>query len=101
MPFISWNRFFRCFEDCRVKIGDILVDAVLGQGDRVGVEISEFPEAFPVGFLVVPTGRQFSCTGFDLFVKGQNYRFVVIASKLLIDFPFGSLLNVGYGYGNI
>ena len=83
MPSTSWNRLFRCFEDCRVKIGGILVDIVLGEGDRLGVDFSDFPEALPVGFLVVPAARQSSCTGVDLLGKGQDCRFVVTASKLL------------------
>ena len=88
MPSTSWNRLFRCFEDCRVKIGGIFVDTVLGEGDRLGVDVSEFPEALPVCFLVVPAGGHFSCSGVDLLGKGQYYRFVVTASKLLIDFFF-------------
>ena len=75
MQSTSWNRFFSCFEDCR----GILVDTVLGEGGRLCVDVSEFPDVLPVGFLVVPTGRQFSCTG-----KGQDYRFVVTASKLCL-----------------
>ena len=101
MPSTSWNRFFRCFEDCRVKTGSILVDTVLGEDDRFGVEVSEFPEALPVRFLVVPTGRQFSCNGVDLLGEDQDSIFVVASSKLLTEFSFGNLLNVVSGYGNI
>ena len=101
MPPISFNRFFCCFEDCRVEVGGILVDTVFGEGDRLGVNISEFPEVLPVRVLEVPARKHFSCTGVDLFGKGQDYRFVVIASKLLTDFSFGNLLDVVCGYGNI
>ena len=84
------------------KIGGILVDTALGQGDRLGVEISEFPEALPAGFLVVSALRHFFCTGVDLLGKGQDYRrFVVTASKLLTDFSFCNLMNVVSGYGSI
>ena len=101
MPSTSWNRLFRCFEDCRVKTGGILVDTVLGEGDRFGVDVSEFHEALPVRLLVVPTGRHFSCSGVDLQGKGQDYKFVISAFTLLTDFSFGNLLNVVCGYGNI
>ena len=92
-PSTSWDRLFRYFEECRVDIGGILVDT----GDRLGV--SEFPEALPDRFLVVPTGRHFSCIGVDLLGKGQDYRFVLVvtASKLLIDYSFGNLLDVVCG----
>ena len=101
MPSTSWNRLFRCFEYSRVKTGGILVDAVLGEDDRLGVDVGEVPEALLVGFLLVPTGRHISCTGVDLLCKGQDYRFVVTASKLPIDFSSGNLLNVVCRYGNI
>ena len=101
MPSTYWDGFFRCTEDCRVKIGGILVDTVLGKGNRRDVEVSEFHEALQVGFLVVPTGRQFSGTGVNLLGKGQDYRFVVAAFMLLLDISFGNLLNVVCGYGNI
>ena len=70
MPSTSWNGLFRCLEECRVKVGGILVDTVLGEGDRLGVDVTEFPEALPVRLLVVPTGRHFPCTGADLLGKG-------------------------------
>ena len=101
MPSTSWNRLFRCFEDCRVEVGGILVDTVFGEGDRLGVDVSEFPEALPVCLLVVPAWGHFSCIGADLLGKGQDYRFVVTASKLLTDFSFSNLLDVVCGYGNI
>ena len=101
MPSTSWNRLFRCFEDCRVEAGGILVDTVFGDGDRLGVDVSEFPEALPVCLLVVPAWGHFSCIGVDLLGKGQDYRFVVTASKLLTDFSFSNLLDVVCGYGNI
>ena len=85
MPSTSWNRLFRCFKDCRVEVGGILVDTVFGEGDRFGVDVSEFPKALPVCLLVVPAWGHFSCTGDDLLGKGQDYRFVVTASKLLTD----------------
>ena len=94
MPSTSWNRFFHCFEDCRIEVGGILVDTVFGEGDRLGVDVSEFPEGLPVCLLVVPAGGHFSCTGVDLLGKGQDYRFVVTASKLLTDFSFSNLLDV-------
>ena len=94
MPSTSWNRLFRCFEDCRVEVEGILVDTVFGEGDRLGVDVSEFPEALPVCLLVVPAGGHFSHTGVDLLGKGQDYRFVVTASKLLTDFSFSNLLDV-------
>ena len=47
MPSTSWNRLFRRFDDWRVEAGSILVDTVLGEGDRLGVDVSEFPEALP------------------------------------------------------
>ena len=59
MPSTSWNRLFRYFEDCRVEVGGILVDTVFGEGDRLGVDVSEFPEALPVCLLVVPAGGIF------------------------------------------
>ena len=77
------------------------MDTVLGEDNRLGVEVSEFPEALPVGFLVVPTRRQFPCTGNDLLGKGQDCWFVVTASELLTDLSFGHFLNVVCGYGNI
>ena len=80
MPSTSWNRLFHCFEDCRVEAEGILVDTVFGEGDRLGVGVSEFPEALPVCLLVVPAGGHFSCTGVGLLGKGQDYRFVVTAS---------------------
>ena len=104
MPSTSWNILFRCFEDCRVEVGGILADTVFGEGDRLGVDVSEFPEALPVCLLVVSVGGEggrFSCTGVDLLGKGQDYRFVVTASKLLTDFSFSNLLDVVCGYGNI
>ena len=101
MPSTSWNRLSRCFEDCRVEVGGILVDTVLGEGDQLGVDVSEFPEALPVCLLAVPPGRHFPCTGVDLLGKGQDYRFVVTASKLLTDFSLGSHLGVVCSYGNI
>ena len=76
MPSTSWNRLFRCFEDCRVEVEGILVDTVFGEGDRLGVDVSEFPEALPVRLLVVPAGEHFSRTGVDLLGKGHDYRFV-------------------------
>ena len=54
MPSTSWNRLFRRFEDCRVEVRGILADTVFGEGDRLGVDVSEFPEALPVCLLVVP-----------------------------------------------
>ena len=101
MPSTSWNRLFRCFEDCRVEVGGILADTVFGEGDRLGADVSEFPEALPVCLLVVPAGGHFSSTGVDLLGKGQDYRFVVTASKLLTDFSFSNLLGVVCSYGNI
>ena len=59
MSSISWNRLFRCFEDCGVEVGNILVDTVFVEGDRLGVDVSEFPEALPVCLLVVPAGGHF------------------------------------------
>ena len=41
MPSTSWNRLFRCFEDCRVEVGGILVDTMFGEGDRLGVDVSD------------------------------------------------------------
>ena len=101
MPSTSWNRLFRCFEDCRVEVGGILVDTVFGEGDQLSVDVSEFPEALPVCLLVVSAGGHFSCTGVDLLGKCQDYRFVVTASKLLTNFSFSNLLAVVCGYGNI
>ena len=101
MPSTSWNRLFRCFEDCRVEAGGILVDTVFGEGDRLGVDVSEFPEALPVCLRVVPAGGHFSRTGVDLPGEGQDYRFVVTASKLHTDFSFSNLLDVVCSYGNI
>ena len=74
---------------------------MLGEGNGCDVEMSEFCEAFPVSFLIVSTGRQFSYTGVDVLGSGQDYRLVVTASKLLTDFSSGNLLNVIYGYGSI
>ena len=71
---------FAALRTAECKIGSILVDTVLREGDRLGVCVSEFPEALPVRFLAVSTGRQFSCTGVNLLGKGQDYRFVVTAS---------------------
>ena len=45
MPSTSWNRLFCCFEDCRVEVGGILVDTVFGEGVRLDVDVSEFPDA--------------------------------------------------------
>ena len=68
MPSTSWNRLFRCFGNCRVEVRGILFDTVFGEGDRLGVDFSEFPEALPVCLLVVPAGGNFSCTGVDLLL---------------------------------
>ena len=43
MPSASWNRLFRCFEDCRVEIGGIL--------DRLCVDVSNFLKRFQPAFL--------------------------------------------------
>ena len=59
MPSTSWNGLFCCFEDCRVEVEGILVDTVFGEGDRLRVDVSEFPEALPVCLLVVPAGGAF------------------------------------------
>ena len=59
MPSTSWNRLFRCFEDCRVEVEGILVDTVFGEGDRLGVDVSEFSEALSVCLLVVSAGGAF------------------------------------------
>ena len=69
MPSTSWNRLFRCFEDCRVEVEGILVDTVFGEGDQLGVDVSEFPEALPVCLRVVPAWGYFSCTGVGLLGK--------------------------------
>ena len=79
----------------------ILVHILLGECDQLGAVFSEFPEALPVRLLDVPVGKHFSCTGVGLLGKGQDYRFVIIASQLLTDFSFGNLLAVVSGYGNI
>ena len=46
-------------------------------------------------------GGHFPCAGVDLLGKGQDYRYVVTASKLLTDFSFSNLLGVVCSYGNI
>ena len=74
---------------------------MFGEGDRLSVGVSEFPEALPVCLLVVPAEGHFSCTGVEVHGKGQDYRLVVTASKLLTDFSFSNLLDVVCGYGNI
>ena len=71
MPSTSWNRLFRCFEDCRFKIGGILVDTVLGEGDQLGVDVSQIPKGLQSGllfFVVVVVCLFFCLFVFFLFV---------------------------------
>ena len=92
--------FSKALRTVELKLEAFLL-TLFGEGDRLGVDVSEFPEALRVYLLVVPDGGHFSCTGVDLLGKGQDYRFVVTASELLTDFSFSNLLDAVCSYGNI